>query len=288
MKPLPPGNAVAVAAQAYDDHQKIAVAAGDGVQPPVAVVKPGGGLVGLDRDARVGAPVTRPRLLPVAAGHWETFAVDEYEKNVSISARGGTADAPCPAGPGGRPCPRPRGLPVTSISAKSAPRGGTRTTGRVAGHRQDLVAVAGGQVWHRQRQGVPDAMPAWSDWGPQRASSLTPTDVACSSPRTGARRSVRGRLTPARSAAGHETRSGTAGPTGRTCPPRRASGSPRSPRPRIRSPRTRSSRSSPRPARSTTRGGAPSAPAGKPVTVVRTCPPSAPRKAARGSRLRSA
>jgi hypothetical protein len=178
MKPLPPGNAVAIAAQAYDDHQKIAVAAGDGVYHRWRVGNPGGGWSAWDAMPGFGAPVIDLAFSPVAAGHWETFAVDEYETIHFSSWRDGGGTVP--GWSRWTAMPAPEGLPVTSISASCASRR-DQDHGRVAGHRQDLVAVADGQVWHRQRQGVPDAMPAWSDWGPLAGVQPHATDVACSS-----------------------------------------------------------------------------------------------------------
>ena len=180
MAPLPPGTAVAIAAQAYDDHQKIAVAVGDSVYHRWRVGNPGGGWSAWDALPGLGAPVIDLAFSPVAAGHWEIFVVDEYETIHRSAWRdaGGT-------GPGWTPwtgVPAPDGLPVTSISASCASlRDQDQDKGRVAGHRQDLVIVADGQVWHRQRHGSPDAMPAWSDWEPLAGVRRQVTDVACSS-----------------------------------------------------------------------------------------------------------
>jgi hypothetical protein len=180
MAPLPPGTAVAIAAQAYDDHQKIAVAAGDSVYHRWRVGNPGGGWSAWDALPGLGAPVIDLAFSPVAAGHWEMFVVDEYETIHRSAWRddGGT-------GPGWTPwtgVPAPEGLPVSSISASCASlRDQDQDKGRVAGHRQDLVIVADGQVWHRQRQGSPEAMPAWSDWELLTGVRRQVTDVACSS-----------------------------------------------------------------------------------------------------------
>jgi Protein kinase domain len=184
MAPLPPGTAVAIAAQAYDDHQKIAVAVGDSVYHRWRVGNPGGGWSAWDALPGLGAPVIDLAFSPVAAGHWEIFVVDEYE---TIHRSAWRDDGR--TGPGWTPwtgVPAPDGLPVTSISASCASlrdqdQDQDQDKGRVAGHRQDLVIVADGQVWHRQRHGSPDAMPAWSDWEPLGGVRRQVTDVACSS-----------------------------------------------------------------------------------------------------------
>jgi hypothetical protein len=182
MKPLPPGNAVAITAQAYDDHQKVAVAAGDSVYQRWRVGNPGGGWSAWDAMPGLGAPVIDLAFSPVAAGHWEMLAVDEYETIHLSSWRHGAGATP--GWSQWTAMPAPEGLPVTSIAASCASLR-DQDHGRVAGHRQDLVTVADGQVWHRQRQGVPDAMPAWSDWGPLTGIQPHVTDVACSSRGTG-------------------------------------------------------------------------------------------------------
>jgi hypothetical protein len=182
MKPLPPGNAVAITAQAYDDHQKVAVAAGDSVYHRWRVGNPGGGWSAWDVMPGLGAPVMDLAFSPVAAGHWEMLAVDEYETIHLSSWRHGAGAMP--GWSQWTAMPAPEGLPVTSIAASCASLR-DQDHGRVAGHRQDLVTVADGEVWHRQRQGVPDAMPAWSDWGPLTGIQSHVTDVACSSRGTG-------------------------------------------------------------------------------------------------------
>jgi hypothetical protein len=178
MKPLPPGNAVAIAAQAYDDHQNVAVAAGDSVYHRWRVGNPGGGWSAWDAVPGLGAPVIDLAFSPVAAAHWELFAVDEYETIHLSSWR--DSEGTVPGWSQWTAMPAPEGLPVTAIAASCASLR-DQDQDRVAGHRQDLVGVAGGEVWHRQRQGAPDSMPAWSDW--ERLTGIRPgvTDVACSS-----------------------------------------------------------------------------------------------------------
>jgi hypothetical protein len=182
MKPLPPGNAVAIAAQAYGDHQKVSVAAGDSVYQRWRVGNPGGGWSAWDAMPGLGAPVIDLAFSPVAAGHWDMFAVDEYETIHLSSWRDDAGNMP--GWSEWTAMPVPEGLPVTSIAASCASLR-DQDHGRVAGHRQDLVTVADGQVWHRQRQGVPGAMPAWSDWRPLTGIQPHVTDVACSSRGTG-------------------------------------------------------------------------------------------------------
>jgi hypothetical protein len=181
MKPLPPGNAVAITAQAYDDHQKVAVAAGDSVYQRWRVGNPGGGWSPWAAMPPLGAPVTDLAFAPVTAGHWEMFALDEYKAIHFSSWRNGAGGSGWSEWTGG---PAPGGLPVTAIAASCASLRDLDQD-HVAGHRQDLVAVADGEVWHRRRQGVPDSVPAWSAW--QRLTGLSPdvTDVACSSRGTG-------------------------------------------------------------------------------------------------------
>jgi len=205
MGPLPPGSAAAVAAHAYGDHQKIAVAAGDGVYHRWRVGNPGGGWSAWEAVPGLGAPAidlafspggfgrvvppggpalafspggTALAFSPAAAGDWEMFAVDEYEtihrsawRDAGGSETGWSAWADVPA---------PEGLPVTSIAASCA-SSLDQDQDQVAGHRQDLVAVADGRVWHQRRQGTPGAMPAWSDWEPLPDVPSGVTDVACSS-----------------------------------------------------------------------------------------------------------
>jgi hypothetical protein len=176
MKPLPPGNAAAIAAQAYGDHQKVAVAAGDSVYHRWRVGNPGGGWSAWDAMPSLGGPVIDLAFCPVAAGHWEAFALDEYETIHLGSWRDG-------AGPGWSQwsdVPAPEGLPVTSIAASCA-SSQDQDKDRVASHRQDLAAVADGEVWHRQRQGEPGSTPAWSDWQRLTGTRTAVTDVACSS-----------------------------------------------------------------------------------------------------------
>jgi hypothetical protein len=179
MRPLPPGNATAIAAQAYGDHQKVAVAAGGGVYHRWRVGNPGGGWSPWDAMPPLAAPVTDLAFAPVAAGHWELFALDENAAVHLSSWRdghggSGWSEWAAVAAPGG--------LPVTAIAASCASlRDQDQDQGRVAGHRQDLVAVADGDVWHRDRQGVPDAMPAWSDWQHLTGAGPGVADVACSS-----------------------------------------------------------------------------------------------------------
>jgi hypothetical protein len=188
MKPLPPGNAVAIAAQAYDDHQKVAVAAGDSVYHRWRVGNPGGGWSAWEAMPGLGAPVIDLAFSPVTAGHWEVLAVDEYETIHLSSWRdsGGTT----PGWSTWTAMSAPDGLPVTAIAASCASlrdqdqhqhQDQRQDQDRVAGHRQDLVTVADGRVWHRQRQGPPDAMPAWSGWAPLPGVQPHATDVACSS-----------------------------------------------------------------------------------------------------------
>jgi hypothetical protein len=196
MGPLPPGNAAAVAAQAYGDQQKIAVAAGDGVYHRWRVGNPGGGWSAWEAVPGLGAPAidlaflpggfggvvppggTALAFSPAAAGRWELFAVDEYE----TVHRSGWRDA----GDGGTgwsawtDAPAPEGLPVTSIAASCASSPDLDQK-QVGGHRQDLVAVADGRVWHRERHGATGAMPAWSDWEPLPGVPAGVADVACSS-----------------------------------------------------------------------------------------------------------
>ena len=180
MKPLPPGNAAAIAAQAYDDHQKIAVAAGGSVYHRWRVGNPGGGWSAWDALPGLGAPVIDLAFSPVAAAHWELFAVDEHETIHRSSWRDGAGTRP--GWSQWTDMPTPAGLPVTAIAASCASlRDQDEDQDRVAGHRQDLVTVADGEVWHRQRQGLPDAMPAWSDWRALTGIRPGVTDVACSS-----------------------------------------------------------------------------------------------------------
>jgi len=119
---------------------------------------------------------------PAVAGHWEMFAVDSDETiHRSAWRDGGGSGAGWSAWTSQ---PAPEGLPVTSIAASCASlltQDQGQGQGRVGDHRQDLVAVAGGQVWHRQRRGTPEAMSPWSDWEPLAGLPLTVTDVACSS-----------------------------------------------------------------------------------------------------------
>ena len=177
MRPLPPGNAAAIAAQAYGDHQKVAVAAGGAVYHRWRVGNPGGGWSPWDALPSPGAAVTDLAFAPVAAGHWEMFALDEYEAIHLSSWRGGAGRSGWSPWAG---VPAPAGLPVTSIAASCA-SSQDQDQIRIAGHRQDLVAVADGEVWHRQRQGAPDSMPAWSDWQHLAGAGPGVTDVACSS-----------------------------------------------------------------------------------------------------------
>ena len=114
---------------------------------------------------------------PVAAGHWEMFALDAYEAIHLSSWRGGAGGSGWSEWAG---VPAPAGLPVTSIAASCA-SSQDQDQIRIAGHRQDLVAVADGEVWHRQRQGAPDSMPAWSDWQHLAGAGPGVTDIACSS-----------------------------------------------------------------------------------------------------------
>jgi len=231
MGPLPPGNAAAVAAHAYDDHQKIAVAMDGGVYQRWRVGNPGGGWSAWEAMPALGVPVIDLAFSPVAAGHWEMFAVDEYE-TIHVSAWR-DAGAGGPGWSAWTDLTAPEGLPVTAIAASCASlrdqdqdrdqvRGQDhdQDRGLLVGHRQDLVAVAGGQVWHRRRHGarglpsgappaaasaaaspagpsVPSAaappgpsaaahralpaLPAWSDWEPLTDDPATFTDVACSS-----------------------------------------------------------------------------------------------------------
>ncbi|HEX4291372.1 MAG TPA: protein kinase, partial [Trebonia sp.] len=191
MKPLPPGNAVAIAAQAYGDHQKVAVAAGDSVYTRWRVGNPGGGWSAWDAMPGLGAPVIDLAFSPVAAGHWEVLAVDEYETIHLSSWR--ESGAATPGWSEWTALPAPEGLPVTAIAASCASLRNQDQAQyqhqnqdhehqhRVAGHRQDLVTLADGRVWHSQRQGAPDAMPAWSDWAPLPGVQPQATDVACSS-----------------------------------------------------------------------------------------------------------
>jgi serine/threonine protein kinase len=180
MGPLPPGNAAAIAAQAYGDHQKIALAAGDGVYHRWRVGNPGGGWSAWEALPGLGTPAIDLAFSPVAAGHWEMFAVDSHETIHRRAWRdGGGSGAGWSAWTSQ---PAPEGLPVTSIAASCASLlTQDQDQGRVGGHRQDLVAVAGGQVWHRQRRGTPEAMSPWTDWEPLAGLALTVTDVACSS-----------------------------------------------------------------------------------------------------------
>jgi hypothetical protein len=185
MKPLPPGSAVAIAAQAYGDEQKVAVAAGDGVYHRWRAGNPGGGWSPWAAMPSPGAPVSDLAFAPVAAGHWEAFALDEYEAVHLSSWRDGAGGWSQWTG-----VPAPEGLPVTAIAASCASlrdqdQDQGLVQGRVAGHRQDLVAVADGEAWHRQRRGEPSAMPAWSGWRRLTGLKRDVTDVACSSRGTG-------------------------------------------------------------------------------------------------------
>ena len=181
MKPFPSGNAAAIAAQAYGDHQKVAVAAGGSVYHRWRVGNPGGGWSAWDALPSLGTPVIDLAFSPVAAGHWEVFALDEFETIHRSSWRDGGlgwsqwSDVPAP-----------EGLAVTSIAASCASsqdqdQDQDQGRERVASHRQDLVAAADGEVWHSQRQGAPSAMPAWSDWQRLAGTRTAVTDVACSS-----------------------------------------------------------------------------------------------------------
>ena len=182
MGPLPPGNAAAIAAQAYGDHQKIALAAGDDVYHRWRAGNPGGGWSAWEALPGLGTPAIDLAFSPVAAGHWEMFAVDSRETiHRSAWRDSGGSGAGWSAWTGQ---PAPEGLPVTSIAASCASlltQDQEQDQGRVGSHRQDLVAVAGGQVWHRQRRGTPEATSSWSDWEPLAGIPLTVADVACSS-----------------------------------------------------------------------------------------------------------
>lgn len=193
MTPLPPGDAAAIAAQAYDDHQKVAVAAGDGIYHRWRVGNPGGGWSPWNALPSLGTPVTDLAFAPVAAGRWEMFALDQHGAMHRVSWRGtaggeGAAGAVDSGWSDWALMPSPEGLPVTSIAASCASLR-DQDLGRVEGHRQDLVAVADGAVWHRQRQGPPDDVPddsgpAWSGWQSLKGSGSNVadvTDVACSS-----------------------------------------------------------------------------------------------------------
>jgi hypothetical protein len=110
MRPLPPGNAAAIAAQAYGDHQKVAVAAEGGVYHRWRVGNPGGGWSPWDALPSPGAPVTDLAFAPVAAGHWEMFALDAYGAIHLSSWRGGPGGSGWSEWAG---VPAPAGLPVT-------------------------------------------------------------------------------------------------------------------------------------------------------------------------------
>lgn len=185
MTPLPPGDAAAIAAQAYDDHQKVAVAAGDEVYHRWRVGNPGGGWSPWDALPSLGAAVTDLAFAPVGAGHWEMFALDRHAAihGISWRAAAGAGGANVSGWSDWAVVPSPEGLPVTSIAASCASLR-DQDLGQVEGHRQDLVAVADGAVWHRQRQGQPGALPPWSDWRSLKGSGsdvTDVTDVACSS-----------------------------------------------------------------------------------------------------------
>ena len=174
MRPLPPGNVAAIAAQAYGDHQKVAVAAGGSVYHRWRAGNPGGGWSSWDSPPSLSAPAIDLAFSPVAAGHWEAFALDENETIRLSSWR----DGDDPGWSGWSEVPAPGGLAVTSIAASCA---SYQDQDRVVSHRQDLVAVADGDVWHRRRQGAPGAMPAWSGWGRLTGTRTPVVDVTCSS-----------------------------------------------------------------------------------------------------------
>ena len=118
MGPLPPGNAAAIAAQAYGDHQKIALAAGEGVYHRWRAGNPGGGWSAWEALPGLGTPAIDLAFSPVAAGHWEMFAVDSRETiHRSAWRDGGGSGAGWSAWTGQ---PAPEGLPVTSVAASCA------------------------------------------------------------------------------------------------------------------------------------------------------------------------
>ncbi|HEY1670989.1 MAG TPA: protein kinase [Trebonia sp.] len=66
MKPLPPGSAVAIAAQAYGDEQKVAVAAGDGVYHRWRAGTPGDGMAAQGDHPPPGVPYQKLAVLTTA------------------------------------------------------------------------------------------------------------------------------------------------------------------------------------------------------------------------------
>jgi hypothetical protein len=177
MRPLPPGDAAAVAAQAYGDHQKMAVAAGGAVYHRWRVGNPGGGWSPWDALPPLGAPVTDLALAAVAAGHWDVFALDADQAVRRSSWRDGGEAAGWSRW---LDVPAPEGRPVTAVAASCA-SSHDQDGDRVEEHRQDLVVVADGRVWHRSRRGAPASMPDWSGWQPLTDAAPDVTDVACSS-----------------------------------------------------------------------------------------------------------
>jgi multiple sugar transport system ATP-binding protein len=177
MRPLPPGDAAAVAAQAYGDHQKMAVAAGGAVYHRWRVGNPGGGWSPWDALPPLGAPVTDLALAAVAAGHWDVFALGADQAVRRSSWRDGGEAAGWSRW---LDVPAPEGRPVTAVAASCA-SSHDQDGDRVEEHRQDLVVVADGRVWHRSRRGAPASMPDWSGWQPLTDAAPDVTDVACSS-----------------------------------------------------------------------------------------------------------